>query len=179
VKPIFFPLVIMTSLAVCNSSFASPTDNAHFATSLFLDSCAKNYGNNTATSQWAKSKLSRAKPSFEQAVLNGKTGEVWGVAGNYILVLSEGNSCAVWARVADADTVNANVVKLVNKIARPGIVAKPFIDKISDGIGGTYRQYGFILQTPNSSSGMAILSTTSKSEAAEVQARITLTPAKL
>lgn len=169
---IVFSSVSLSSLA------ATSAENADMAMQIFLDSCAKNYGNNSASSKWAQSHLTRATPDFESKVLRGQSGEVWGAAGNFLLILTN-NSCAVWSRRADAQKVNMNVERLVQKIARPGIEVKKLIDKTSDGYGGKYRQYGFQLAAPNSKQGMVILSTTSESPAAEIQARITLSPVKL
>lgn len=172
IASIIFSSMPLVSLA------STPVENADMAMQIFFDSCAKNYGNNSASSKWAQSHLTRASQDFESKVLRGQSGEVWGAAGNFLLVLTN-NSCAVWSRRADAKKTNANVEKLVKKIARPGIDVKNFIDKISEGHGGKYRQYGFQLVAPNKKQGMVILSTTSESPTAEIQARITLSPVKL
>lgn len=169
--------VIFSSMPLVSLA-STPAENADRAMQIFFDSCAKNYGNNAASSKWAQSHLIRANPDFENKILRGQSGEVWGAAGNFLLVLTN-NSCAVWSRRADAQKVNANVERLVQKIARPGIEVKKIIDKVSEGYGGEYRQYGFQLAAPNKKQGMVILSTTSESPAAEIQARITLSPVKI
>lgn len=169
--------VILSSLSFASLA-SSTTENADVAMGIFLDSCAKNYGNNADSSKWAASHMTRANPDFSSKILRGQSGEVWGAAGNYLLVLTT-NSCAVWSRRADAKTINANVEKLAQKIARPGIDVKKLIDKTSEGHGGQYRQYGFQFAAPKATQGMILLATTTESATAEVQARITLSPVKL
>ena len=169
--------VILSSLSFVSLA-SGAAENADVAMGIFLDSCATNYGKNADSSRWAASHMTRANPEFSSKILRGQSGEVWGAAGNYLLVLTT-NSCAVWSRRADAKKVNANVEKLAQKMARPGIDVKKFIDKTSEGYGGQYRQYGFQFAVPKATQGMILLATTTESPTAEVQARITLSPVKL
>jgi hypothetical protein len=74
--------------------------------------------------------------------------------------------------------VNDGFEKLVKGLPRPGLTVKPNIDKVSDGVGGKYRQLGYFVQRDGAPHGWIMLSTTSESPTAEVQVRITMSPGK-
>jgi hypothetical protein len=179
-------LAIFTLVAVAALPVSAQTGQAiqqgNFAIQLYMNTCAKFPGNNAQISNFAKeNKYVRADENFSKAALRGQGGEVWGVPntiGQFLVVLTGETHCSAWARTADAKTVNDGFEKLVKGLPRPGLTVKPNIDKVSDGVGGKYRQLGYFVQRDGAPHGWIMLSTTSESPTAEVQVRITMSPGK-
>lgn len=173
-------LLFFISTACTRSDIAS--QQANFVTELFMDSCVANLGNNKAASTWVQKKnYVRADEQFSKAVLQGKSGEVWGAPnsiGQFLVVLAGDTHCAAWARTANSALVNQHFETLVKGVARPGLTVTPHIDKPFEGAGGKYRQFGFLIQKDGAPHGWLMLATTSESKQAEVQARLTVSPVK-
>lgn len=181
------PLLILISAAgiVTSPAFAQTSQavqQGNFAIHVYINTCAKFPGNNQKVSDFAKeNKYVRASEEFSKSALRGQAGEVWGVPntiGQFLVVLTGDRHCSAWARTADAKTVNDGFEKLVKGLARPGLTVKPNVDKVSDGLGGKYRQLGYFVQKDGAPHGWMMLSTTSESPAAEVQIRLTMSPVK-
>lgn len=173
--------LLLSTVAIAQNDV--DTQQAEVVTKLFMDSCLASLANNKEVSNWAKSnKLQPANDQFSKAVLQGQTGEVWGASnsiGQFLVVLSPPNQCSVWAKRANVAAVNNNFEKIVSGVARPGIVVAPAIDKISYGFGGKFRQFGFTITKEGATSGYMLLATTSESDQAEVQVRLTTSPVAL
>ncbi|KAF0813555.1 hypothetical protein IGB42_01906 [Andreprevotia sp. IGB-42] len=152
---------------------------ADVVTRLFAEACLGNLGKNDAASAWAKkNRLQPVEGDFSKVVLDGEAGEVWGVGGEFLLVLRGQYQCAAWARTADAKQVEKNLTQLVKGTAKPGLVVKQILDKSADKDGSKYHQLGFSVAKEGASSGFVVLATTSSSPKAEAQARLSVSPAK-
>ncbi|GGI16278.1 NMCC_0638 family (lipo)protein [Oxalicibacterium faecigallinarum] len=178
----FFSLLLVVAVP----AFAQTTQaeqQGNFVLRVYMDTCVKHLGNTDKISRYVKeNKYVRADEQFSKAALRGQKGEVWGVPnsiGQFIVVLSGENHCSAWARTADAKTVNTGFERLVKGTARPGITISSLVDKVSDGVGGKYRQLGYFLSKEGASHGWTMLSTTSDAPAAEVQTRLTFAPTTL
>lgn len=144
---------------------------------IYLDTCVKYMGRNAEVTRFAiDNHFVRADEKFSKAALQGKAGEVWGVpnpVGQFLIVLTGESQCAAWARTADVKTVNTGFEKLVKGLPRPGLLVKPYVDRVLPGSGGNYRQLGYFVQKEGAASGLMLISTTSEAAAAEVQVRLT------
>lgn len=158
------------------------TQQGTFVVQTYINTCARFPGNNSQISTFVKeNQYVRANEQFSKAALRGEAGEVWGVPntiGQFLVVLSGQYNCSVWARTADVRTVNEGFEKIVKGLARPGLRVEPKIDKVSDGVGGQYRQLGYFIQKDGAPYGWIMLATTSESPSAEVQVRLTMSPSK-
>ncbi len=176
-------IAVLLLLSVSVSVFAqtdTSAKQADFVTDVFLKTCAAHLGQNRTVSEWVqKNRYVRANEQFSKAALRGQSGEVWGVPNNigqFLVVLTGENHCAAWARTANAAVVNQHFERIVKGLARPGIAVSTHIDKISDGVGGSYRQLGFHVRRDGAPHDWILLATTSESKQAEVQVRLTISP---
>lgn len=152
-------------------------EQANVATLLWIRGCLEHLGDYAAQSSWARRRGLRATTeSFSSAVLKDAEGEVWAASdptGDYVLVLTRPHQCAVWARRANAVIVNANFERIINGMEHERLVLERRHDRMIDGAGGIYRQIVYFAEGEGNPSGFLFLSTTTRSEDAEFQARLT------
>lgn len=179
--------LVLAMIAISGSPSAyaqtgSPAELASIAVQLYMDTCVQFQGSNAdVSSHAARSGYARASEDFSRAALKGKAGEVWNAAnaaGEFVIVLTGEAHCSVWARTADARTVNGAFEKLVKGASRRDVEVVRTVDRTIDGAGGQYRQLGYLVRRAGAPYGWLMLATTSASENAEVQARLTMSPAK-
>lgn len=97
-----------------------------------------------------------------------------GACPGYVCSVGSSGSPRNWPALA----VNARLDKQVKGVTRPGLMVKPMMDKVEDGVGGKYRQLGYFIQKEGAATGRVLLATTSESPGAEVQVRLTMSPSR-
>lgn len=155
---------------------------ANAVTLLWMESCLKHPGRNEAVSDWAREKgLRPTSAAFSSALLQGAEGEVWSAAdstGEYAVVLTDPFQCALWARRANAELVIANFEKLITGMHHPRLELVRMHDRHIEGAGGTYRQIVYFAKGEGNETGFIFLCTTTGSEDAEFQAKLTVSRAR-
>jgi hypothetical protein len=138
--------LILTSLLVVGitSTTAVADDaSASFVTRLFINVCVPNVGQAENVRAWAlEKKLAEVtSPSaLEVFVGAGDGGAAWAVPtsfGSFALsIRGRTHACATWARTADPVEVEGNFRKILEKVARPGLVVKVVKDANAAGPTG-------------------------------------------
>ena len=138
--------LILTSLLVVGitSTTAVADDaSASFVTRLFINVCVPNVGQAENVRAWAlEKKLAEvASPSaLEVFVGAGDGGAAWAVPtsfGSFALsIRGRTHACAAWARTADPVEVEGNFRKILEGVARPGLVVKVVKDANAAGPTG-------------------------------------------
>lgn len=143
---------------------------AEHALKLWSETCLDYSANYQTLSLWARANnLRRANRAFSEQALQGGTGEVWKLSkkqGDFFLVLSKPNVCAVWAPTADSDRIN----HLFKDLMKSSELEK---DRVVKGQGGEYRQIAYF-KPEDSSYGWVFIATTAISEDIWMQARLTM-----
>lgn len=174
-QTILFALATLISTQI----FSAEKDmQAQSALKLWTDTCLSHTANYQALIIWARANnLRRADADFAQQALQGEKGEVWRLSNkqnNLFLVLNTSNTCAVWATRADAGQTNEMFGQLMTRMEDPPQLAG---DKTVEGKDGEYRQIAYYIHPKNSPHGWIFIATTSDSDSAAIQARLTMSPA--
>jgi hypothetical protein len=119
---------------------------ATFMTRLFVDACLANVGKPEKVRAWAlKKKLTEISTPSALGVFvgPGNGGAAWAIPtsfGSFALsIRGSSHACAVWARTADPREVEANFKKILDGVARPGLVVKIVKDENVQGPIGQIR----------------------------------------
>lgn len=183
--------VLTLSLFVFNSSAWALAETlssekskaqASFATKLWADTCLHHMSNYQTLSFWARANnLDRVKSDVSDSVLQNKAGEVWSTSnkhGDFWLVLTQPNTCAVWTSRADALYGNEIFQTMMQSLEKNSAVAVKLEKDITiKGSDGKYRQVAYFTQDKDQPYGWVFISTTSASESAMMQMRLTMSPA--
>lgn len=138
-------LILTSLLAVGITSTTAVADDASasFVTRLFINVCVPNVGQAENVRAWAlEKKLAEvtAPSALEVFVGAGDGGAAWAVPtsfGSFALsIRGKTHACAVWARAADPVEVEANFRKILEGVARPGLVVKVVKDDNAPGPTG-------------------------------------------
>jgi hypothetical protein len=137
--------LILTGLLVVGTTTIAVADDASaaFVTQLFVNVCVPNVGQAENVRAWAlEKKLAEftALPALEVFVGAGDGGTAWAVPtsfGSFALsIRGKTHACAVWARAADPVQVEGNFRKILEGVARPGLVVKVVQDANAPGPTG-------------------------------------------
>ena len=161
---------------------------ADYAASLFIDSCVRHLTQPVELLGWIrKNGLRELEPSLQSRFLHGQEGQVWSSAtslGAFFLIVvpldeeTKASKCSVWAHRADATRVTERFERLLKDTARADLRVGRVSDRELEGAGGTYRQLVYFLQKIGAGAGFLFIATTSASEEAEIQARLTVSPSQ-
>lgn len=157
---------------------------ADYATSLFMESCVAHVAKPDELTRWIEARaLPKAESTIAAKILADEQGEVWSAAspmGAFFLIVVPIDptvcKCAVWAHRADAKRMTEHFERLLRGTARPGLEVGPISDRTIDGAGGAYRQLVYFLRKEGAEVGFVFIATTSASEQAEIQGRLTVAP---
>jgi len=136
---------LISGLALCIYSATATADDASaaFVTRLFTNVCIPNIGKSENVRAWAmEKKLAEvtAPSALDVFVGVGAGGAAWAVPtsfGSFALsIRGKTQACAVWARAADPVEVEANFRKILEGVARPGLVVKVVKDDNESGPTG-------------------------------------------
>jgi hypothetical protein len=172
-------LLIFTTLISTSIFSAEKESQAQSALQLWVDACLYHAANYQDLTIWARANnLRRADADFSQRALEGEKGEVWQLSkkqNNLFLLLGASDTCAVWAAQANAKETNALFEQLMSSIEDPS--PKLAVDKTVKGKDGEYRQIAYYLHPKDGPHGWIFIATTSDSDTAAIQARLTMGPA--
>ena len=143
---IFGRLILISLLVAGMTSTVAVADDASasFVTRLFMNVCIPNVGQSEKVRAWAQEKklVEVTAPSALQVFVGtGDGGAAWAVPtsfGSFALsIRGENHACAVWARSADPVEVEGNFKKILEGVARPGLVVRVIKDENVPGPTGS------------------------------------------
>jgi len=133
----------IVSLSLCATAWADDP-SANFVTRLFINVCIPNVDKPDNVRAWAlERKLSAvtAQPALDVFVGPGDRGAAWALPTSYgsfaLAIRGTTQACAVYARAADPADVESDFKKILDGVARPGLVVKIVQDTTTPGASGT------------------------------------------
>jgi hypothetical protein len=138
-------LILTSLLAVGITSTTAVADDASasFVTRLFINVCVPNVGQAENVRAWALEKklVEVNAPSAREVFVGaGDGGAAWAVPtsfGSFALsIRGKTHACAVWARAADPVEVEGSFRKILEGVARPGLVVRVVKDDNAPGPTG-------------------------------------------
>jgi hypothetical protein len=138
-------LVLTSVLAVgiASTTAAAHDSSSSFVTQLFINVCIPNVGQPQNVRAWAREKKLvevTAPAALEVFVGAGEGGAAWAAPtsfGSFALsIRGKTHACAVWAREADPVEVEGYFRKILEGVARPGLVVKAVKDDNVPGPNG-------------------------------------------
>lgn len=148
---------------------------ARMANELFMESCFKLRGDEKALGEWVRARgYGRTAPDFTKAVLQGP-GEVWSAAndlGDFIILLTPGGNCEVWARRADAELAAELFEKALKEVKAPDHSLEPEATRELNSGGIKYRQSASFMKQNGSKGGWLFIAITTDSDKAVAQVRL-------
>jgi hypothetical protein len=161
---------------------------ADYAARFFMESCVAHIAKPGELTRWIrKSGLHKAAPDTAAKILREEQGEVWSVrksVGTFFLIVVPINEnvskCSVWAERADAARLTEHFERLLQGTVRPGLEVAPISDRTIQAPGSDYdyRQLVYFLHKDGADVGFVFIATTSASEQAEIQGRLTVSPGR-
>jgi hypothetical protein len=150
-------LILTSLLAVGTTSTTAVADDASasFVTRLFINVCVPNVGQAENVRAWAlEKKLAdvTATTALEVFVGAGDGGAAWAVPtsfGSFALsIRGKSHACAVWARAANPVEVEGSFRKILEGVARPGLVVKIVEDANAPGPTGVIHTLVYSVSNP-------------------------------
>lgn len=174
-----FTLLLALSHAALAQMPTPSTDaerQAQTANALFAESCLAHYGDAKALGAWARGRgFGVTSPEMTRAVLQGDPGEVWSASndvGDFLILLTPGGNCEVWARRADATATARLFDQALQHAQRPGRSFEREKDREIEAGGVKYRQVSYFMTQDSPKSLWAFIAIVADSDRAEVQVRL-------
>jgi len=179
--PLFLSMLFLAGFALAQTPAPAAERQARMATDLFMQSCYKLRGDEKALGEWVRAKgYGRTSPDFTKAILQGP-GEVWSAAndlGDFLILLTPGGNCEVWARRADAGLA-AELFEMALKEGRaPDHSLEPETARELNSGGIKYRQSAYFMKQNGSQGGWLFIAITTDSDKASAQVRLSADRAK-
>lgn len=133
---------------------------AGFVVGLFAKACVPNMGQPSKVQAWADDwhlrEITDPVP-LQVFVGEGTQGKAWAVPTRYgsfaLSIRGTTQACAVWARAADPDEVEADFKKIIEGSKRPGLSVTVIEDQISSGPAGKIHELVYQLSAAGAATG--------------------------
>ncbi len=179
------PLLILIAAILAGVAHAQPTralsleDQANLVMKIWSDTCAKNFAEPAKIEAFAASSHFEKNPPYAQSVLYGEPGTVWDVSigpfAQNALILTKDGKCVVLSKHAKSNIVDDTFESVLKGVHTPGVSVQKIVDKeFGDADKGKFRQLAYFLSRVGADTGWVFLATTSDSERAPFQARLTI-----
>ncbi len=174
-------MLILAGTSLAQAPAPAAERQAKMANELFMESCFKLRGDEKALGEWVRARgYGRTAPDFTKAILQGP-GEVWSAAsdlGDFLILLTPGGNCEVWARRADAALAADHFGKALKEGKAPDHSLDPETTRELNSGGIKYRQSVYFMKQNGSQGGWLFIAITTDSDKASAQVRLSVDRAK-
>lgn len=179
--PLFLSMLILAGTSLAQAPAPAAERQAKMANELFMESCFKLRGDEKALGEWVRARgYGRTAPDFTKAILQGP-GEVWSAAsdlGDFLILLTPGGNCEVWARRADAALAADHFGKALKEGKALDHSLDPETTRELNSGGIKYRQSVYFMKQNGSQGGWLFIAITTDSDKASAQVRLSADRAK-
>lgn len=169
----------------CEPAFAADPAAA-FVVGLFMKACVPNMGQPRKIEAWADERhlgeITDPVP-LQVFVGDGSRGKAWAVPTQYgsfaLSIRGTTQACAVWARAADPDEVEADFNKIIEGSKRPGLNVAVIKDQISSSPAGRVHTLVYQLSAAGAPQGFLFTMLTAERSGGAFQASLQVASAKM
>ena len=179
-------LLLVATLALGSEAAFAADPAAGFVVGLFAKACIPNMGQPSKVEAWADNwhlhEITDPAP-LRVFVGDGSEGKAWAVPAQYgsfaLSIRGTTHACAVWARAAAPDEVEADFKRIIEGSKRPGLNVTVIADRSSSSPAGRVHELVYQLSAAGAPTGFLLTMVTAERPGGAFQASLQVAAAKL